>query len=559
MRRALLVSIVFAMLPTHGTLVSTRQSFPSLDVSLRQNPSPPSSSPAYARLKMVRIVDETTFSEPTEVMSLLIPADWKFVGETKWFLENRSCPEMENISAVIFHVISPDGLSSLERFPNSFWTWVTGPAAENPNRKNPCPLHEPMSPGAYVSDQLLPKVRPGARILSIQPEDEMTRAVMEAVKRSNATALYLGQNVTAKAECARVTYEYPTDGQIIRESIIGTVITFISRRPVSMSHGKGNSVPYSDFYTIHASDFNASRAPETQLQSSGVIFARIMMSLRTNPRWIAGRRLIASRLAHDAENAGGALRHNTLPDMTDQQILDAYRKQSEARLPTAREYDPSVLPLESFVDPQTNKAVELNGGFAFAWSNHEDEYILSNEPSFNPGGGWTQLLHKNQDSERVRHDNSLQATMEFIQDKLNSIGPVNYVTHAHDPRNGPDWTNKFKDEVSRLVANPSVCRVYYHWFASVEDKITMDKDVGFALSEVQKIKVLTRAQVFNADNAATGRVSWTVKVEPPVYVLVVERPAHVENHFVFLDQDLANQVATALNHAAELCGGKLNQ
>lgn len=81
------------------------------------------------------------------------------------------------------------------------------------------------------------------------------------------------------------------------------------------------------------------------------------------------------------------------------------------------------------------------------------------------------------------------------------------MTHAHDPRNGADWTNKFKDEVSRLVAHPSVCRVYYHWFASVEDKITMDKDVGFALSEVQKIKVLTREQVFNADNAATGRAS----------------------------------------------------
>jgi hypothetical protein len=84
-----------------------------------------------------------------------------------------------------------------------------------------------------------------------------------------------------------------------------------------------------------------------------------------------------------------------------------------------------VLPLEAFVDPQTNKAVELNGGFAFAWSNHQDEYILSNEPSFNPGGGWTRLLHQNRDAEPVPQDVSLQATMKFIQDKLNSIGPVN--------------------------------------------------------------------------------------------------------------------------------------
>jgi hypothetical protein len=133
------------------------------------------------------------------------------------------------------------------------------------------------------------------------------------------------------------------------------------------------------------------------------------------------------------------------------------------------------------------------------------------------------------------------------------------VARAHDPRSGVDWTNKFKEEVSRLVANASVCRVYYHWFAGVEDKVTMDKDVGFALYEVQEINVLTREQVFKADNAATERASWTVKVEPPVYVLRVQRSPHIENHFVFLDQDLANQLATALTHAVELCGGKLNQ
>jgi hypothetical protein len=55
-----------------------------------------------------------------------------------------------------------------------------------------------------------------------------------------------------------------------------------------------------------------------------------------------------------------------------------------------------------------------------------------------------------------------------------------------------------------------------------------------------------------------GRSSWTSKVQPPVYVLLVERPAHVQNHFAFLDYDLARQVANALERAVELCGGKAN-
>ena len=166
---------------------------------------------------------------------------------------------------------------------------------------------------------------------------------------------------------------------------------------------------------------------------------------------------------------------------------------------------------------------------------------------------WAQ--ERSQQPERLTKDSTLQVTMKFIQDKLNSIGPVEYTARAHDSSSGHDWTNKFKDEVSRLVANPSVCRVYYHWFTSVEEKVTMDKDIGFALYDVQKIRVLTREELFNSDNAAMGHASWTAKVDPRVYVLIAERPGR-ENHFVFLDQDMANQVAKALTHAVQLCGGK---
>jgi len=165
---------------------------------------------------------------------------------------------------------------------------------------------------------------------------------------------------------------------------------------------------------------------------------------------------------------------------------------------------------------------------------------------------------RNQQPERLAEDSTLQDTMKFIQDKLNSIGPVEYAARAHDSSNGHDWTNKFKDEVSRLVANPSVCRIYYHWFTSVEEKVTMDKDIGFALYDVQKIRVLTREELFNSDNAQMGRTSWTAKVDPRVYVVIAERPSR-ENHFVFLDQGIANQVAKSLAHAVQLCGGKITK
>ena len=169
---------------------------------------------------------------------------------------------------------------------------------------------------------------------------------------------------------------------------------------------------------------------------------------------------------------------------------------------------------------------------------------------------WAQ--QKNQQSGRASQDDSLDATMKFIQEKLNSIGPVNYVSHGHDSSNGNDWTNRFKDEASEVIANPSICRIRYHWFTSGDGRVNMDKNVGFALKDVQQIRVLAREEIFNSDNAAAGHASWTAKLEPQVYVLIVKRPGNVENHFVFLDQELANRVAKSMSQAIELCGGKPN-
>jgi hypothetical protein len=125
-------------------------------------------------------------------MTMLIPADWKFEGQVKWHPENSSCPDSENLSSITFRAASPDCLLSFERFPNSFWMWITNSVAADP----PCPLHEPVSAEAYVTDQLLPEVRSGARVLSTQPEREMSRITTELVRRGNATAIGLGQYVT---------------------------------------------------------------------------------------------------------------------------------------------------------------------------------------------------------------------------------------------------------------------------------------------------------------------------------------------------------------------------
>lgn len=80
---------------------------------------------------------------------------------------------------------------------------------------------------------------------------------------------------------------------------------------------------------------------------------------------------------------------------TEKQIAESYRLQAQSQLTRARLYDGAARPMELFVEPVTKASAELNGGFAFAWCNNKDEYILTNDANFNPEEkfkeSWTQL------------------------------------------------------------------------------------------------------------------------------------------------------------------------
>ena len=148
----------------------------------------------------------------------------------------------------------------------------------------------------------------------------------------------------------------------------------------------------------------------------------------------------------------------------------------------------------------------------------------------------------------------LETEMNFLQDTLNFVGLVSYVSHGHDSKTGDNWTNRFTDQATRVIASTTACRISYHRKTTRDGIAAMDKDVGFNLKDVQKIDVLTRLQYFNEENAAMGRSSWSAQVEPPVFVVRIQR-ANTENQFVFLDESLANRVVKTLVVAVNLCGG----
>jgi len=158
---------------------------------------------------------------------------------------------------------------------------------------------------------------------------------------------------------------------------------------------------------------------------------------------------------------------------------------------------------------------------------------------------------------------SLVDTMKFIQEKLNDIGPVNFV--EHDRENvGTDWTRQCRDQVTKVVADPSTCRISYHWKEAGKwavgtplesDWTEQDGDIGFYLKAVKDIIVMSEKQVLEEGATEIGSPYRPYQVDPPVFNLRVRMRDKGYWGFEFLDEQLAHRVAKAMVHAVELCGG----
>lgn len=81
---------------------------------------------------------------------------------------------------------------------------------------------------------------------------------------------------------------------------------------------------------------------------------------------------------------------------------------------------------------------------------------------------------------------SLQATMQFIQEKLNDIGKVNFIVTVQNTATGDAYIVNHLYELSNVVAHINECHITYHWRAWTDGKQRDDGDGGFPLPDWQR-------------------------------------------------------------------------
>jgi hypothetical protein len=149
---------------------------------------------------------------------------------------------------------------------------------------------------------------------------------------------------------------------------------------------------------------------------------------------------------------------------------------------------------------------------------------------------------------------SLADTMKFIEDKLNSIGSVNYIGYAHDNLIGNEWANKFGAQATNVRADVAACQIDFHWRVTRDDQVVQELDAWFSLRAVDEVTVKTREQNLKELNAKAGHPEWTTRVDPPAFVVAVAL-RNGESSFILYDESSANRIAKAIVRAVELCGG----
>jgi hypothetical protein len=153
---------------------------------------------------------------------------------------------------------------------------------------------------------------------------------------------------------------------------------------------------------------------------------------------------------------------------------------------------------------------------------------------------------------------SLEVTMKFIQDKLSSVGPTDYMIYRHDEIAQSDSQNKFHFELSNVVADPTACTLSNTTSVKKDDGKPNPVSHSIALKGVADIVVLPLEQQYKKSSATEGHPELSYRADPPIFAVVVHLsdPAdHIWNYFNFYDEALADRVAKALLHAVELCGG----
>jgi hypothetical protein len=173
---------------------------------------------------------------------------------------------------------------------------------------------------------------------------------------------------------------------------------------------------------------------------------------------------------------------------------------------------------------------------------------------------------------------SLAATLQFISDKINHEGRMDFIVTSQNTITGKsEEPSKSSMEVKVIAVDPNGELTVKGVSQGIDPDSKCAITFVLRFKDVQKLRVETDEDNMNSVAAKRGQPEIKFHVDPQVYVVAIDlNSGLVTGHRQFLkndksvgddevqfndpslkfrDEDTANRVAKAMIHAVELCGG----
>jgi len=349
---------------------------------------------SYLRMKQAQVIAHVV--DPAlggkvdlPAMDMLIPSAWDFKGSVAG---NTTEGCFSDFYAVAWEATSSDGSIAFQGAPNDSWQYTDDPAElrklTDPNRRalglhgKPCPVKKPMKAEEYFRQNVFSAFPGGSTVVSVAPFPELNQMARKQLGLPPDDA---GNSGSARTDAIRARVEFQKDGKTLEDWVALVVVTRTFRQ------GRGA------FYDCHAIDVMALRAPKGQLGANEKLFKVMISSVRPEPKWQAYSNGFIAKL-YQAE----AQKEATMDAMVAafqkhvaDTIMGVTANAERGAQNSAFGFDQNIRGVQTFRDPTTGNTMELSNLYDHAWLNGSNEYIMSDDPNFNPNGqlsgNWNQL------------------------------------------------------------------------------------------------------------------------------------------------------------------------
>jgi hypothetical protein len=339
-------------------------------------------------MKRVQIEDDG--NKVPAAVDVMIPTTWQFKGTIRPMGGMGGC--FADFESVSIHAQSADGSIVFESAPDFTFQYADDPnttrmmtqegqAFAKANIK-PCPVMPPQRATDFLQKQIIPKFYADKRVISVDPYPDFNQLLRQ---RLGLPLKDTGSEGPVRTDAARARLEYDRDGRTFEQWV--TVAEWMRLFP----SGRGN------VYDSHAIMMMSFSAPKGQLDSNEKLFKLMAFNITHEPAWDARINAMIAQM-YRQQQAQEAIRSQMIAQFQ-QHVADTVNQVTANSMRGANQaafgQDQNIRGVQTFRNPQTGETFELSNMHDHAWLNGTNEYVMSDEPNFNPNGqlngNWTSL------------------------------------------------------------------------------------------------------------------------------------------------------------------------